>query len=90
MKNVDEAIKAVQSLNGASSPELGGMTLDVHFASPTEKKCAVQSVLMQMQFGEICQSLYVFAVNARSAYADMARKRRRVEIYAFVLRLCNE
>ena len=55
MKNVDEAIKAVQSLNGASSPELGGMTLDVHFASPTEKN-AVQSVLMQMQFGEICQA----------------------------------
>ena len=38
------------------SPELGGMTLDVHFASPTEKKDVVQSVLMQMQFGEICQA----------------------------------
>ena len=36
MKNVTKRLR-LYNPNGASSPELGDMTLDVHFASPTEK-----------------------------------------------------
>ena len=79
MKNTDEAIKAVRSLNGVTSPELGGTTLDVHFASPTEKKMCGTKCFNADAVRRNMSKLYVFAINARSAYADMMRKQEELK-----------
>ena len=76
MEKKTEAIRAVKALNGATASEFGGQTLDVHFASPTEKKFCDPKCDNIDAIRRNMSKLYVFAVKARAAYLDMAQKEK--------------